>query len=154
MNKNIIIIVILAFFALTAAAQENSKREKNVSSIEDLQRRYQGKVVLVSFWATWGRGSVMSISEMEPLKDTKLNHPDLVFVYLTDETSPFEHWQDKRKHIRGEHFRISVEQMSALKHQFDITLLPTYILMDRRGRCREVSEAYVVSELLKELESE
>ena len=121
--------------------------------LEDLQRRYQGKVLLINFWATWGRGSVMALNAMEPLKDTTLNHPDLAFVYLTDETSPFEHWQDKRKHIRGEHFRISTEQMKVLKDYFHIEVLPTYILMDSKGRFRQLTEAYVVDELLKELKS-
>lgn len=120
----------------------------------NLQRRYHGKVVLISFWATWGRGSVMAMNDLESLKDTKLNHPDLAFVNLTDQTSPIDKWQDKCKHIRGEHLRISEEQMNVLKQRFHIETLPFYILMDRQGRCRELPEAHIVDELLKELEKQ
>ena len=43
--------------------------------------------------------------------------------------------------------------MDALQRRFHITVWPTYILMDRRGRLRELSHNHVEDEILKELEN-
>ncbi len=68
--------------------------------------------------------------------------PARTFVYLTDHTS----------RIRGEHLRVNEQQMDALQKRFHIQVWPTYILMDRQGRFRELPHNHVEEELLKELE--
>ena len=134
------------------AAQEGIEHDVYSDVLEDLQRRYRGKVVLIDFWATWCHGCIVAMNAMEPEKDTKLKHPDLAFVYITDHTSPADRWQDYRNRIRGEHLRVNEQQMDALQRRFHITVWPTYILMDRQGRCRELPHNHVEEELLKELE--
>jgi len=134
------------------AAQEGIEHDVYSDVLEDLQRRYRGKVVLIDFWATWCHGCIVAMNAMEPEKDTKLKHPDLAFVYLTDHTSPADRWQDYRKRIRGEHLRVDEQQMDALQKRFHIRVWPTYILMDRQGRFRELPHNHVEEELLKELE--
>ena len=133
------------------AAQEGIEHEVYSDVIEDLQRRYRGKVVLIDFWATWCHGCIVAMNAMEPEKDTKFNHPDLAFVYITDHTSPADRWQDYRNRIRGEHLRVNEQQMDALQRRFHITVWPTYILMDRRGRLRELPHNHLEDEILKEL---
>ena len=59
---------------------------------------------------------------------------------------------DYRKRIRGEHLRVNEQQMDALQKRFHIQVWPTYILMDRQGRFRELPHNHVEEELLKELE--
>lgn len=133
------------------AAEEGFDHMVYSDVVEDLQRRYKGKVVLIDFWATWCHGCIVMMDAMEPMKDTELNHPDLAFVYITDHTSPAARWQDFRNRIRGEHLRVDDAQMEALDGRFHIDVWPTYILMDRHGRCRKLDHNHVVDELLKEL---
>ena len=133
------------------AAEEGLDHEVYSDVLEDLKQRYKGKVVLIDFWATWCHGCIVAMNGMEPMKDTKLNHPDLAFVYITDRTSPADRWQEFRNRIRGEHLRVNDAQDDALKRRFHIAVLPTYILMDRQGRCRELNHNHVVDEVLKEL---
>lgn len=135
------------------AAQEGIEHDVYSDVLEDLQRRYRGKVVLIDFWATWCHGCIVAMNAMEPEKDAKFNHPDLAFVYITDHTSPADRWQDYRNRIRGEHLRVNEQQMDALQRRFHITVWPTYILMDRRGRLRELPHNHVEDEILKELEN-
>ena len=119
--------------------------------LEDIKHRYKGKVVLIDFWATWCHGCIVSMKAMEKLKDSTLKHPELAFVYLTDQTSSPDRWQEYRKKIRGEHILANEQQMEELKKCFNIQYLPTYIIMNREGQCREVSMERVEEELLKEL---
>lgn len=119
--------------------------------LEDIKHRYKGKVVLIDFWATWCHGCIVSMKAMEELKDSTLKHPELAFVYLTDQTSSPDRWQEYRKKIRGEHILANEQQMEELKKCFNIQYLPTYIIMNREGQCREVSKERVEEELLKEL---
>lgn len=132
-------------------AQEGIEHEVYSDVLEDLQHRYRGKVVLIDFWATWCHGCIVAMNAMEPQKDTLFNHPDLAFVYITDHTSPADRWQVFRKNIRGEHLRVNEQQMEALQRRFHINVWPTYILMDRQGRCRELSHNHIEDEVLKEL---
>lgn len=137
---------------LEEEAQKASDYEIHSEILEDLRQRYRGKVVLIDFWATWCHACVVTMNSMEPKKDSILNHPDLAFVYITDQTSSADRWQDYRKKIRGEHLRITKEQMDTLAKQFHIKILPTYILMDRNGVCREIDHNQLEQELLKEIQ--
>lgn len=137
---------------LGEAAQEEQAYEIHSEILNDLRQRYRGKVVLIDFWATWCHACITMMDAMEAEKGSKFNHPDLAFVYITDNTSSPDRWQDYRKKIKGEHLRITKEQMDALAKQFHIKILPTYILMNRNGVCREIDHNQLEQELLKEIQ--
>lgn len=137
---------------LGEVAQEEQAYEIHSEILNDLRQRYRGKVVLIDFWATWCHACITMMDAMEAEKGSKFNHPDLAFVYITDNTSSPDRWQDYRKKIKGEHLRITKEQMDALAKQFHIKILPTYILMGRNGVCREIAHNQLEQELLKEIQ--
>lgn len=66
---------------------------------------------------------------MEPVKE-ELEGKDVVFVYLTNETSDVETWTKEVEKLKGEHYRISASKWNQLP---DISAIPHYIIYDRQG---------------------
>ena len=127
-------------------AQKSVEHQVYSNVLEDLKRRYKGKVVLIDFWATWCGGCIAAMNA--------INHPDLAFVYITDQSSPINRWQQYRNKIRGEHLRLNDQQMDSLNRRFAIRALPTYIVMDRKGNVHEIQHSSIEEELMKELNEE
>ena len=93
---------------------------------------YQGKVVLVDFWATWCRPCMVAMKSILPMKE-EMKGKDVVFLYLTGETSPLDNFTKTYPTITGEHYRVSDAQWRYWMNTFDIPGIPTYMVYDRQG---------------------
>lgn len=118
--------------------------------------KFRGKVILVDFWATWCGPCVAGHKAMHPLK-AELKDKEIVYVYITGETSPKEHWDKMIPTIQGEHYRLTDDQWTYLNKLFHIEGIPTYFILDRKGNIvyREAGFPGTVEmkkELLKALE--
>ena len=65
----------------------------------------------------------------QPLKD-EMKGKDVVWVYIADETSPLNDWEQSYPKIAGEHYRVSKAQRLYWKQ----TVYPTYKIFDRQGK--------------------
>ncbi len=97
--------------------------------IQAIVNSYKGKVVMIDCWATWCGPCKTGIAKMEPVKE-ELEGKDVVFVYLTNETSDVETWTKEVEKLKGEHYRISASKWNQLP---DISAIPHYIIYDRQG---------------------
>ncbi len=96
--------------------------------VPEILRRYPGRVVLFDLWATWCGPCRMGHQTMAPLKEDLKNQP-VVFVYLTNDTSPMQSWGDMIKEIPGEHYYLTRPQFSYLLEQlYHSQGIPTYAL--------------------------
>ena len=67
---------------------------------------------------------------MEPMKE-RLKGQDIVFVYLTNESSPMDEWSEQVVKIPGLHYRVS----SSLWQQISgLGAIPQYYFYDRTGK--------------------
>lgn len=94
--------------------------------------KFKGKVLLVDFWATWCGPCRMANKTMTPMKED-LKDKDIVYVYVTGETSPLGTWKNMIPNIHGEHFRVTDAQWAYLRENFKIEGVPTYMVIDPKG---------------------
>jgi len=118
------------------------------SVLSSILKKYKGKVVYVDFWATWCSPCLYGIRQIKSLKDEMANE-NIVFVYITNQTSPEETWSNMITGIKGEHFRISRDEWNNLKSKYNISSIPRTMLIDKHGAIRNEKYETVNNEMLK-----
>ena len=98
--------------------------------LSSIVAQHPGKAVFFDFWATWCGPCKQGIKAMEPLKET-LQGSDIVFIYLTDESSPLNQWSEQVLKIPGLHYRVP---SSLWSHIPGLGAIPQYYLYDRQGK--------------------
>ncbi len=102
--------------------------------IDAIVAPYKGKVVMVDLWNTWCGPCRASIAVNEPEKSGDLSSEDIVWIYIADESSPIKTYLSMIPDIKGIHYRVSPEQISAIRSHFGVDGIPYYILVDRKGK--------------------
>ncbi|MCG8477060.1 MAG: TlpA family protein disulfide reductase [Cytophagales bacterium] len=103
---------------------------------DSMMERFRGKVVLVDFWATWCGPCMQAHADMKTIKE-ELEGKDVVFVYITDPSSPEGRWKRVIAGIKGEHYRVSKDEWNTLSEKFQINGIPHYALVGRDGKVLE-----------------
>ena len=99
---------------------------------DSIVSRYKGKVIYLDCWATWCAPCLAGIQQIAPLKE-EMKDKGVVFVYITDNSSPLETWQHMIPSIKGEHYRLTNREWGYLSKKFHITGIPHTILVDKAG---------------------
>ena len=94
---------------------------------------FPGKVVFIDLWATWCGPCKWGIYKMGSLKE-ELRGKDVVFVYLTDESSPETDWRRSISPMTGYHLRMSSSFWNKLPCFVETKGIPQYFLYDRQGK--------------------
>jgi thiol-disulfide isomerase/thioredoxin len=99
------------------------------SVFSSIINKYKGKTIYVDFWATWCGPCLNTIKEIAPLKEELKDNKNIVFVYITNQTSPIGTYNGMIPNIKGEHYRVSGDEWNKLTSQFQINGIPHYILV-------------------------
>lgn len=116
--------------------------------LDSIIARYKGKVVFLDFWATWCSPCRLGIKQMKQLKE-EMTGKNIVFVYITGETSPIKAWSDLIPNIKGEHYRLSEKEWRFLCTKYNIPSIPRYMIVDKTGKIINADYPHTDNDTLK-----
>lgn len=123
--------------------------EANENLFPSIIEKYRGHAVLIDFWATWCAPCRSANKKIIPIKKD-LKNKDIIYVYITGETSPIDTWKQMIPDIHGEHFRLSNKQWIYLRDNLKILGIPTYIILDQKGNITFRQTGFPGVETMKE----
>lgn len=110
------------------------KSDPNI--FKSLISKYKGKKILIDFWATWCGPCIQGFNELRPLKEKFAEKNDVVFLYLTDESSNYDSWKGYTERLEGEHYLLKKEQFDLIYKENKLKGLPHYMLIDPEGNIK------------------
>jgi thiol-disulfide isomerase/thioredoxin len=111
----------------------NVEKTEGDELFDAMLKKFKGKVVYVDFWATWCGPCMSGIKKIAPLKE-EMKDDNVVFLYITNQSSPEGTWKNSIANIKGEHYRVSTDEWNYLADKFNISGIPHYTLVDKEGQ--------------------
>jgi thiol-disulfide isomerase/thioredoxin len=94
---------------------------------------FQGRVVLLNFWATWCAPCIREMPSLDRLQ-AKLKGEGLVVVAVSEDFAGLDLVEPFFERMKLENLAIFLDSDGALSKAFGIAGLPTTLLIDREGR--------------------
>lgn len=118
--------------------------------METILAKYKGRVVFIDLWATWCAPCLEAIKEFRSTK-SDFSDKDVVFVYVTNGSSPKKLWEEKILGIGNEHYYLTDAQWNYMMKKFDFKYIPSYLLYNKEGILINKFSAFPGNTAVKEM---
>lgn len=116
---------------LSATIKETPKVAKE-ALLDAIVSNYEGKVLVLNFWTTWCGPCLEAMKQMKVIKE-ELRDKKVVFVYITNLSSPSELWKRKIIGLGGEHYYLTNDEWNYIFKNIESDTIPTYLIYDTNG---------------------
>ncbi len=125
----------------------NNIQDESISLLD-----FQGKVVLLNFWASWCRPCMRKMNQMRPMQK-ELEAQNIVFVNISldrDKTA----WTNSinANGFKGIHLMADGSLDSSVSTSYEVKALPQYFIIDKRGNFAEKPTSKDLNDLKRTLE--
>ncbi|MFV0418124.1 MAG: TlpA family protein disulfide reductase [Dysgonomonas sp.] len=117
----------------TYKVHEISEDATGEAILQEIIKPFEGKVIFIDFWATWCGPCRSAMKQFEPTKKS-FEGKDVVFIYVTNESSPINAWTNMIPNMAGEHIRLKGIQFDYLSEKYGIKGIPSYLILDKKGQ--------------------
>lgn len=118
--------------------------------LEAIVSKFKGQTVVIDFWATWCQPCMAAMQDIRKVK-SEMTGKNVVFVYITDATSPKKLWEEKIKQIGGKQFYLTNEERGYIMDSQGFSGIPTYFFYDADGRMKNKVTGFPGIEKMKEM---
>ncbi len=103
-------------------------------TFDAILKKYEGKKILIDFWASWCRDCLAGLPEVKKLQK-KINKENVVFVFLSLDKDAIK-WKKgiTSFEIEGEHYWLDIGWKNALTNYIQLDWIPRYIVLDEKGK--------------------
>lgn len=149
--KNLFLTLVTAFSASCLFAQEAPAEMKtlfdetalgqgiqdlngNKTTVGEVFKKYEGKVILLDIWASWCPDCIKGIPM---LKNVQKQFPDVVYLFFSlDKTGKEDAWKNgiEKYDIEGEHYWFNSDWKNAFTEYIGLNWIPRYMLIDQTGK--------------------
>ncbi len=140
LRTNLLLLFLLISFH--ANSQENSADDitfienSGFTALDDVLEQFEGKVVLLDFWATWCRPCIQEFAFYEKLEDFRTENPDIAILYVSLDVNRKEKWMNfvEQEKLNGYHLLVDQPLHISLYEELGVSTIPRYMIVDRSGK--------------------
>lgn len=128
-------------FSSEVLTQKLTSQKGNKTTIQEVLKKYEGKILIIDFWASWCRDCILALPKTQELKE---KYPNVSFVYFSLDRSHSQWLRglEKYKIDHEDNYWFDEGWKNKFNNFIELNWVPRFILVDQRGK---IANYYAIS---------